>query len=237
MGFAGLLLIFASGLVLNKNGVSHAAVHIPRHTHAKIITTMLLQEQGHLPSPGMIPKKGAESKAPNILVEESKEPPVLQKEIIQPVQFQPMKEESTLPLFPPAPTLTPAPELIPAPALIPPIEEIKTPVVEEKKATPATLPLQIKDDVKTPAPTPTPSQTIDLPRVLEGIYSGFKSANIKPTEPKNGSINLGVGIGNAKPPVIKFEVEGQVKTNPGEVPALIDTKKISSNLYMVLFDS
>lgn len=229
MVFAGLLLIFASGLVLNKNGVSHAAVHIPRHTHAKIITTMLLQEQGHLPSPGMIPKKGAETKAPNILVEESKEPPVLQKEEIKPVQFQPIKEEPTLPLFPPAPTLTPA--------LIPVLEESKTPVVEEKKATPATLPLQIKDDVKTPAPAPTPSQTIDLPRVLEGIYSGFKSANIKPTEPKNGSINLGVGVGNAKPPFIKFEVKGQVKTNPGEVPALIDTKPISSKLYLVRFDS
>ena len=117
------------------------------------------------------------------------------------------------------------------------LEESKTPVVEEKKATPATLPLQIKDDVKTPAPAPTPSQTIDLPRVLEGIYSGFKSANIKPTEPKNGSINLGVGVGNAKPPFIKFEVKGQVKTNLGEVPALIDAKQISSKLYLVRFDS
>ena len=235
MGFAGLLLIFASGLVLNKNGVSHAAVHIPRHTHAKIITTMLLQEQGHLPSPGMIPKKVAESKAPNILGEESKEPPVLQKEEIQPVQFQPMKEEPTLPLFPPPPTLTPA--IIPVPTLIPPIEETKTPVVEEKKAAPATLPIQIKDDFKPPAPAPTPSQTIDLPRVLDGIYSGFKSANIKPTEPKNGTITLGVGIGNAKPPFIKFEVKGQVKTNPVEVPALIDAKQISSKLYLVRFDS
>jgi MraZ protein len=239
MGFAGLLLIFASGLILNKNGVSHAAVHIPRHTHAKIITTMLLQEQGHLPSPGMIPKKGAESKAPNILVEESKEPPVLQKEEIQPVQFQPMKEEPSLPLFPPAPTLTPGlipvPALIPAPALIPVLEETKTPVVEEKKAAPATLPLQIHDDGKTPAPSPTPSQTIDLPRVLEGIISGLKSANIKPSEPKNGSITL--GFGTAKPPFIKFEGKGQVKTNPGEVPALIDSKPISSKLYLVRFDS
>jgi len=260
MGFAGLLLIFASGLVLNKNGVSHAAVHIPRHTHAKIITTMLLQEQGHLPSPGMIPKKVAESKAPNILVEESKEPPALQKEEIQPVQFQPMKEEPTLPLFPPPPTLTPAitpvPALIPVleesktpvveekkaapaltPALIPPIEEIKTPVVEEKKAAPATLPLQIKDDVKTPAPAPTPSQTIDLPRVLEGIYSGIKSSNIKFDEPKNGTITLGFFIGNAKPPFIKFEGKGQVKTNKSKAEATKDAKEESSKLYLVRFDS
>ena len=232
MGFAGLLLIFASGMILNKNGVSHAAVHIPRHTHAKIITTMLLQEQGHLPSPGMIPKKGAESKAPNILVEESKEPPLLQKDEIKPVQFQPMKEEPTLPLFPPAPALTPA--LIPVPALIPILEETKTPVVDEKKAAPATLPLQIHDDSKTPAPAPTPSQTIDLPRVLEGIISNFKSSNIKFDEPKNGTITLGFFIGNAKPPFIKFEGKGQVKTNnKGAVTA----KEEVSKLYLVRFDS
>ena len=228
MGLAGLLLIFASGLMLNKNGVSHAAVPIPMHHHKKIITAMMLQEQGHLPSPGMIPKKGAESKAPNILVEESKEPPLLQKDEIQPVQFQPMKEEPTLPLFPPAPTLTPA--------LIPVLEETKTPVVEEKKA-PATLPIQIQDGDTIPAPSDPPTQTIDLPRVLEGIISGFKSANIKPDEPKNGSITLGFGIGTAKPPFIKFEVKGQLKTNPGEVPALIDAKPISSKLYLVRFDS
>jgi MraZ protein len=243
MGFAGLLLIFASGLILNKNGVSHAAVHIPRHTHAKIITTMLLQEQGHLPSPGMIPKKGAESKVPNILVEESKEPPLLQKEEIQPVQFQPMKEEPTLPLFPPAPALTPAlipvPALIPMPALIPVLEEIKTPVVEEKKAAPATLPIQIHDDVKTPAPAlaPVPSQTIDLPRVLEGIYSGIKSSNIKFDEPKNGTITLGFFIGNAKPPFIKFEGKGQVKTNISMTEATKDAKAEISKLYLVRFDS
>ena len=266
MGFAGLLLIFASGLILNKNGVSHAAVHIPRHTHAKIITTMFLQEQGHLPSPGMIPKKVAESKAPNILVEESKEPPVLQKEEIKPVQFQPMKEEPTLPLFPPAPTLTPAlipvpalipmleetktpvveekkaaptltPAITPVPALIPMLEKPKTPVVEEKKPAPATLPLQIHDDSKTPAPAPTPSQTIDLPRVLEGIYSGIKSANIKPSEPKNGTITLGFGIGNAKPPFIKFEVKGQVKTNNSGAVAAKGAKEEISKLYLVRFDS
>jgi MraZ protein len=226
MGFAGLLLIFASGLILNKNGVSHAAVHIPRHTHAKIITTMLLQEQGHLPSPGMIPKKVAESKAPNILVEESKEPPLLQKEEIQPVQFQPMKEEPPLPLFPPAPAL--------APALIPLLEETKTPVVEEKKAAPATLPLQIHDDSKTPAPAPTPSQTIDLPRVLEGLISGIKSSNIKSNEPKNGTITLGFFIGNAKPPFIKFEGKSQVKTNNKGV---VTAKEEASKLYLVRFDS
>ncbi len=234
MGLAGLLLIFASGLMLNKNGVSHAAVPIPMHHHKKIITAMMLQEQGHLPSPGMIPKKGAESKAPSILVEESKEPPLLQKDEIKPVQFQPMKEEPTLPLFPPAPTL--APPLIPAPALIPVLEETKTPVVEEKKA-PATLPIQIQDGDTIPAPSDPPTQTIDLPRVLEGIISGFKSANTKQDEPKNGSITLGFGIGTAKPPFIKFEVKGQLKTNPVEVPALIDAKPISSKLYLVRFDS
>ena len=228
MGLAGLLLIFASGLMLNKNGVSHAAVPIPMHHHKKIITAMMLQEQGHLPSPGMIPKKGAESKAPSILVEESKEPPLLQKDEIKPVQFQPMKEEPTLPLFPPAPTL--------APALIPVLEETKTPVVEEKKA-PATLPIQIQDGDTIPAPSDPPTQTIDLPRVLEGIISGFKSANTKQDEPKNGSITLGFGIGTAKPPFIKFEVKGQLKTNPVEVPALIDAKPISSKLYLVRFDS
>ena len=241
MGFAGLLLIFVSGLVLNKNGVSHAAVHINRHTHAKIITTMLLQEQGHLPSPGMIPKKGAESKAQNILVEESKEPPLLQKEEIQPVQFQPMKEEPTLPLFPPAPSLTPAlipvPALTPMPALIPVLEETKTPVVEEKKSTPATLPIQIQDEGKPPAPAPTPSQTIDLPRVLEGIISGFKSANIKSNEPKNGSITLGFGIGTAKPPFIKFEVNSRVKTNNSKAEAAKDAKEEIPKLYLVRFDS
>ena len=241
MGFAGLLLIFASGLILNKNGVSHAAVHIPRHTHAKIITTMLLQEQGHLPSPGMIPKKGAESKAQNILVEESKEPPLLQKEEILPVQFQPMKEEPTLPLFPPAPALTPAlipvPALIPMPALIPVLEETKTPVVEEKKAAPATLPIQIHDDSKTQAPAPAPSQTIDLPRVLEGIYSGIKSSNIKFDEPKNGTITLGFFIGNAKPPFIKFEGKGQVKTNISKAEVTKDAKGEISKLYLVRFDS
>jgi len=234
MGLAGILLVCASGLVLKKNGVSHAAVPIPMHHHKKIITAMMLQEQGHLPSPGMIPKKGAESKAPSILVEESKEPPLLQKDEIKPVQFQPMKEEPTLPLFPPAPTLTPT--LIPVPALIPVLEETKTPVVEEKKA-PATLPIQIQDGDTIPAPSDPPTQTIDLPRVLEGIISGFKSANIKQDEPKNGSITLGFGIGTAKPPFIKFEVKGQLKTNPGEVPALIDAKPISSKLYLVRFDS
>ena len=241
MGFAGLLLIFASGLILNKNGVSHAAVHINRHTHAKIITTMLLQEQGHLPSPGMIPKKVAESKAPSILVEESKEPPLLQKEEIQPVQFQPMKEEPTLPLFPPAPSLTPTlipvPALTPMPPLIPVLEETKTPVVEEKKAPPATLPIQIHDDGKTPAPAPVPSQTIDLPRVLEGIYSGIKSSNIKSDEPKNGSITLGFGIGTAKPPFIKFEVNSRVKTNNSKAEAAKDAKEEISKLYLVRFDS
>ena len=191
----------------------------------------------------MIPKKGAESKAPNILVEESKEPPLLQKEEIQPVQFQPMKEEPTLPLFPPAPALTPAlipvPALIPMPALIPVLEESKTPVVEEKKAAPATLPLQIHDDGKTPAPSPTPapSQTIDLPRVLEGIYSGIKSSNIKFDEPKNGTITLGFFIGNAKPPFIKFEGKGQVKTNKSKVEASKDAKGEISKLYLVRFDS
>ena len=235
MGFAGLLLIFASGLILNKNGVSHAAVHIPRHTHAKIITTMLLQEQGHLPSPGMIPKKGAESKAPNILVEESKEPPLLQKEEIQPVQFQPMKEEPTLPLFPPAPSLTPT--LIPVPALIPVLEETKTPVVEEKKAAPATLPIQIHDDSKTPAPAPVPSQTIDLPRVLEGIYSGIKSSNIKSDEPKNGTISFGFGLGSVKPPFVKFEMKSEIKTKGNESFSLIDVNQPGSKLYLVRFDS
>ncbi|MEY4789426.1 MAG: hypothetical protein RLZ61_1644 [Planctomycetota bacterium] len=234
MGLAGILLVCASGLVLKKNGISHAAVPMHNHNHKKIITAMMLQEQGHLPSPGMIPKKGAESKAPSILVEESKEPPLLQKDEIKPVQFQPMKEEPTLPLFPPAPTLTPT--LIPVPALIPVLEETKTPVVEEKKA-PATLPIQIQDGDTIPAPSDPPTQTIDLPRVLEGIISGFKSANIKPDEPKNGSITLGFGIGTAKPPFIKFEVKGQLKTNPGEVPALIDAKPISSKLYLVRFDS
>jgi MraZ protein len=235
MGFAGLLLIFVSGLILNKNGVSHAAVHIPRHTHAKIITTMLLQEQGHLPSPGMIPKKVAESKSPNIFVEESKEPPLLNKEEIQPVQFQPMKEEPTLPLFPPAPALAPA--LIPVPALIPMLEETKTPVVEEKKAAPATLPLQIHDDSKTPPPAPTPSQTIDLPRVLEGIISGFKSANIKSNEPKNGSISFGFGLGSVKPPFVKFEIKSEIKTKGNESFSLIDVNKPGSKLYLVRFDS
>ena len=234
MGLAGILLVCASGLVLKKNGISHAAVPMHNHNHKKIITAMMLQEQGHLPSPKMIPKKGAESKAPSILVEESKEPPLLQKDEIQPVQFQPMKEEPTLPLFPPAPTLTPT--LIPVPALIPVLEETKTPVVEEKKA-PATLPIQIQDGDTVPAPSDPPTQTIDLPRVLEGIISGFKSANIKPDEPKNGSITLGFGIGTAKPPFIKFEVKGQLKTNPVEVPALIDAKPISSKLYLVRFDS
>jgi MraZ protein len=241
MGFAGLLLIFASGLILNKNGVSHAAVHIPRHTHAKIITTMLLQEQGHLPSPGMIPKKVAESKSPNILVEESKEPPLLKKEEIKPVQFQPMKEEPTLPLFPPAPALAPAlipvPALIPMPALIPVLEETKTPVVEEKKAAPATLPLQIHDDSKTPPPAPTPSQTIDLPRVFEGIISGFKSANIKSNEPKNGSISFGFGLGSVKPPFVKFEIKSEIKTKGNESFSLIDVNKPGSKLYLVRFDS
>ena len=234
MGLAGILLVCASGLVLKKNGISHAAVPMHNHNHKKIITAMMLQEQGHLPSPGMIPKKGAESKAPSILVEESKEPPLLQKDEIKPVQFQPMKEEPTLPLFPPAPTLTPT--LIPVPALIPVLEETKTPVVEEKKA-PATLPIQIQDGDTIPAPSDPPTQTIDLPRVLEGIISGFKSANIKQDEPKNGSITLGFGIGTAKPPFIKFEVKGQLKTNPVEVPALIDAKPISSKLYLVRFDS
>lgn len=218
MGLAGILLLGASGLVLNKNGISHAAV--PMHHHKKIITAMLLQEQGHLPSPGMIPKKGTESKAPAILIEESKEHPLLQKDEITQVQFQPMKEEPTLPLFPPAPALIPVPE------------ETKNPFVEEKKA-PATLPIQIQDEDK--APAPTPSQTIDLPRVLEGIISGFKSANTKPGKPKNGSITL--GFGTAKPPFIKFEVKGQVKTNNSEVPTLIDTKPLSSKLYLVRFDS
>ena len=241
MGFAGLLLIFASGLILNKNGVSHAAVHINRHTHAKIITTMLLQEQGHLPSPGMIPKKGAESKAQNILVEESKEPPLLQKEEIQPVQFQPMKEEPTLPLFPPAPSLTPTlipvPALTPMPALIPVLEETKTPVVEEKKAAPATLPIQIHDDSKTPAPAPVPSQTIDLPRVLEGIYSGIKSSNIKSDEPKNGTISFGFGLGSVKPPFVKFEMKSEIKTKGNESFSLIDVNQPGSKLYLVRFDS
>ena len=116
------------------------------------------------------------------------------------------------------------------------LEETKTPVVEEKKA-PATLPIQIQDGDTIPAPSDPPTQTIDLPRVLEGIISGFKSANIKPDEPKNGSITLGFGIGTAKPPFIKFEVKGQLKTNPVEVPALIDAKPISSKLYLVRFDS
>ena len=241
MGLAGLLLIFASGLILNKNGVSHAAVHIPRHTHAKIITTMLLQEQGHLPSPGMIPKKVAESKAQNILVEESKEPPLLQKEEILPVQFQPMKEEPTLPLFPPPPSLTPTlipvPALTPMPALIPVLEETKTPVVEEKKAAPATLPIQIHDDSKTPAPAPVPSQTIDLPRVLEGIYSGIKSSNIKSDEPKNGTISFGFGLGSVKPPFVKFEMKSEIKTKGNESFSLIDVNQPGSKLYLVRFDS
>jgi MraZ protein len=196
---------------------------------------MLLQEQGHLPSPGMIPKKVAESKSPNILVEESKEPPLLKKEEIKPVQFQPMKEEPTLPLFPPAPALAPA--LIPVPALIPMLEETKTPVVEEKKAAPATLPLQIHDDSKTPPPAPTPSQTIDLSRVLEGIISGFKSANIKSNEPKNGSISFGFGLGSVKPPFVKFEIKSEIKTKGNESFSLIDVNKPGSKLYLVRFDS
>lgn len=229
MGLAGILIVCASGLMLNKNGLSHAAVPMPMHHHKKIITAMMLQEQGHLPSPGMIPKKVAESKAPSILVEESKEPPLLKKNEIKPVQFQPIKEEPTIPLFPHAPSLTPA--------IIPVLEETKTPVVEEKKAAPATLPIQIQDEGKVPAPSDPPTQTIDLPRVLEGIISGFKSTNIKPDEPKNGSITLGFGIGTAKPPSIKFEVKGQLKTNPGEVPALIDVKQPVSKLYLVRFGS
>lgn len=235
MSMAGILLVFASGLVLKKNGVSHAALPMPKHNQAKIIAAMMLQEQGYLPSPGMIPKKASESKAPSILLEESKEPPLIQNEVVQneviqnkeltQVQFQPMKEDSTLPLF------TPAPILIPA--LIPVLEETKKPVVEDKKETPAKLPLQIQDEDK--APAPTPSQTIDLPRVFEGILSGFKPANIKTEEPKNGSISF--GFKGVKPPFIKFEVKSQIKTNTSEAPAALNTKQQNPKLYLVRFDS
>lgn len=227
IGLAGILLLGASGLVLKKNGLSHAATPVPRHSNAKIITTMLLQDQGHLPSPGMIPRKATENKVPAILVEDSKEPPLLQKEEIKPVQFQPMKDEPTLPLFPPAPTL--------APALNPGLDETKKPIEEKKKVPPATLPIQIQDEDKTPAPTP--SQTIDLPRVLEGIVGGFNSPNIKSDEPKNGSIMFGFGVGAAKPPFIKFEVKGQVKTNKSEEGTAKDAKEEISKLYLVRFDS
>jgi len=225
MGLAGILLICASGLVLNKNGLSHAAVPMPKHNQAKIITAMILQEQGHLPSPGMIPKKASESKTPSILVEESKEPPLLQQEEIKPVQFQPMKEEPMLPLFPPAPTLTPA--------LIPTLEETKKTVIEDKKAPPAQLPIQIQDETKTPAPSL--SQTIDLPRVFEAILGGFKSANSKSENPKNGTITLGFGIGT--PPFIKVEVNSKLKTNKSEIGTVKGTKEEISKLYLVRFDS
>ena len=235
MGLAGILLVCVSGLMLKKNGLSHAATPMHKHDQKKLMTAMLLQDQGHMPSPGMIPKKITESKTPSILLEDSKEPPLLHKDEIKPVQFQTMKEEPTLPLFPPAPTLTPA--LIPMPALIPVLEETKTPAVEEKKAPPATLPIQIQDEGKTPAPAPTPSQTIDLPKVLEGILGGFNSANIKLDEPKNGSITLGFFIGNAKPPFIKFEGKGQVKTNKSEEGTAKETKEELPKLYLVRFDS
>lgn len=229
MGLAGILIVCASGLMLKKNGLSHAATPMHRHDQKKLMTAMLLQDQGHLPSPGMIPKKTTENKTPGILLEDSKEPPLLHKDEIKPVQFQPMNEEPTLPLFPPAPTLTPA--------LIPPIEDTKKPVVEDKKAAPATLPIQIQDEGKTPAPAPTPSQAIDLPRVFEGILGGLKSAEIKPDEPKNGSITLGFFIGNAKPPFIKFEGKGQIKINKTEAGTSKDAREELPKLYLVRFDS
>ena len=221
MGLAGILLVCASGLVLHKNGLSHAAMPmpLPKHNHAKIITAMMLQEQGHLPSPGMIPKKVSESKTPTFLVEESKEPQVLQPDEIKPVQFQPMKEEPILPLFPPAPTLTPE--------LIPTLEETKKTITEEKKSPPAQLPIQIQDEAK----TPTPSQAIDLPRVFEAILGGLKSANFKLDKPKNGTITLGFGVGTA--PFINVEVNNKLN----EVATTKEIKKEISKLYLVRFDS
>ena len=168
MGLAGILIVCASGLMLKKNGLSHAATPMHRHDQKKLMTAMLLQDQGHLPSPGMIPKKTTENKTPGILLEDSKEPPLLHKDEIKPVQFQPMNEEPTLPLFPPAPTLTPA--------LIPPIEDTKKPVVEDKKAAPATLPIQIQDEGKTPAPAPTPVAAAEAPslEVQAELFQGGK---------------------------------------------------------------
>lgn len=226
LGLAGTMIVCASGLMLRKNSFSHAATP-PRHDHARRITTLFLQEQGHLPTPSMGQKKTGESKTSNVLLEESKEPPLLQKEEIKPVQFQPMKEELTLPLFPPAPN--------PAPSLIPPIEDNKKPVVEDKKQTPAKLPVQIQDDVITTAPGS--SQPIDLPRVIEGILGGIKSANIRQDEPKNGSITMGFEVGSLKPPFIKFEVNSRLKTNKSSNATTKVTQTDAPKLYLVRFDS
>ncbi len=221
MGLTGILLVCASGLVLHKNGLSHAAMPMPKHNQAKIITAMMLQKQGYLHSSGMIPKKVSESKTPNIIVEESKEPPVVQQEGIKLVQIQPVKEEPILPLFPPAPTL--------APALIPTLEETKKTVIEDKKSPPAQLPIQIQDEAKTTSPTP--SQAIDLPRVFEAILGGLKSANIKLDKPKNGTITLGFGVGT--PPFINVEVNNKLN----ELGTTKGIKKEISKLYLVRFDS
>ena len=135
LGLAGTMIVCASGLMLRKNSFSHAATP-PRHDHARRITTLFLQEQGHLPTPSMGQKKTGESKTSNVLLEESKEPPLLQKEVIKAVQFQPMREEPTLPLFPPAPNL--------APALIPPIEDTKNQLLKIKNKPLQSFPCKFK---------------------------------------------------------------------------------------------